>query len=331
LLVRVTKRWDLGTPRGFDRAVAELAAKLRRVAALPESDAVREALAVLDVDWRRTTPAQRHRLMTTALDAARRRTAIVPDRIVATLGEAADEVVAATRDHARRAQGLSIAASFNALDRRIIQHVVASEANYVRDEYGRRQEAFSQEARRIVTEGLEAGLGRDDIAQALERAAGNVLEGQRSFYWDVVASSFIGRGRSYAQLSAYEEAGVERYRFEAVLDERTTEICRFMHGRTFEVRHGLELFARVESEPARLIELAPWVREATDRETGRKLLYVNRGGERESVALVTRSAMGTRDDVGDFDRGRSTEELVGLGLILPPVHALCRSVSVADF
>nr|WP_228559855.1 MULTISPECIES: hypothetical protein [unclassified Myxococcus] len=53
------------------------------------------------------------------------------------------------------------------------------------------------------------------------------------FYWEVVASSFIGPGRPFAQMSSYAEAGVRRYRIEAVLDEANTQVCRFLHGKTF--------------------------------------------------------------------------------------------------
>ena len=167
----VAKAMDLGTPRGFDRAVASLAAELRRQASRPERDAVREAVRVLDIDWRRTTPAQRRRLVSEAMNAAGRATALIPARIQATLGPAADEVISATRSHGRRVQGLAIGAEFNAVDRRIAAHVTRTQVNFVTDELGRRVEGFGAEARRIVAEGLEAGLGRDDLSAALQAAA----------------------------------------------------------------------------------------------------------------------------------------------------------------
>ena len=44
------KALDLATPRGFDQAVARLAAELRGTTAKTETDAVRQAIAALDVD-----------------------------------------------------------------------------------------------------------------------------------------------------------------------------------------------------------------------------------------------------------------------------------------
>src|SRR5690606_14061224 len=184
-----------------------------------------------DIDWARTTAAGRRRLVSEAMAAAGRAAAIVPTHIHAPFNDAAQEVVAATRTDARRRQRLAIGAEFNAVDRRVIAHVTSSQGNFVRDEYGRRIEGFGTEARRIVAAGLEEGLGRDDIAEALEQAARGALVDRAPFYWETVASSFISQGRSYAQMSSYAEAGIQHYRIEAVLDERTTEICRYLDGK----------------------------------------------------------------------------------------------------
>ena len=179
----VAKAMNLRTRTGFDRAVALLAARLRRATGRVEVDAVREAIAVLDVDWGSTTAAQRRRLVAEAMAAAGRATAIVPTRIAAPFNAAVQEVIAATRTDARRSQRLAIGAEFNAVDRRVIAHVTSSQGNFVRDEYGRRIEDFGEQARRIVADGIEQGLGRDDIAEALEHAARGALVERAPFYW----------------------------------------------------------------------------------------------------------------------------------------------------
>lgn len=327
----VAKAMRLDFPADFDRAVALLAAQLRRATRRAEVDALRDAVAVLDVDWARTSATERSRLVSQALIAAGRATAIIPDRIRAPLGEAAVSVVAATRTHGRRHQSLAIAADFNALDRRVIAHIVSSQGNFVRDEYGRRIESFGAEARRIVAAGLEQGLGRDDIATDLEQAARDALIERAPFYWEVVASSFIGRGRSFAQMSSYAEAGVTRYLIEAVLDERTTEICRYLHGKVFELGEALRRFEAIENleQPEDIKRELPWVRESRDPETGAKLLYVDRGSGRTTLAEVVRSGFGRRDDRGEFSRELSTREMMDLGVSFPPYHGLCRTTTLA--
>jgi SPP1 gp7 family putative phage head morphogenesis protein len=288
-------------------------------------------VVVLDVDWSRTTAGERRRLVAEARAAAGRTTAIIPSRIQAPLGDAAESVVTATRTQARRAQGLAIGADFNALDRRIVRHVVASQGNFVRDEYGRRLDAFGEQARAVVAAGLEQGLARDDIAANLERAARAALVERAPFYWEVVASSFIGQGRSFAQMSSYAEAGIQRYRIEAVLDERTTHICRYLHGKTFAVADALRRFERIDQleDPEDIKRAMPWVREAPDAETGRTRLYVNGSSGRTELAEVRRSGVGARDDRGDFRALASDSELSEVGIGFPGYHALCRTTTLA--
>ena len=323
------KAFHLGTAADFDRAVALLAAQLRRAVGRSEADAVREAMRVLDVDWGRTTAAERRRLVARAMEAAGRATAIIPRRIQAPLGEAAESVVAATRSDGRRRQRLAIAADFNALDRRSIHHVVSSQGNFVRNEYGRRLDAFGEKARSIVAEGLERGLGRADIAADLERAARAALVERAPFYWEVVASSFMGRGRSFAQMSSYAEAGIQRYVIDAVLDERTTHICRYLHGKTFSVADALHRFERVEQleQPEDIKRETPWVRERFDRGTGRTRLYVTSSSGPTELAEVTRSAFGMRDDRGDFTSLATDGVLREVGIGFPPYHGLCRTTT----
>ena len=328
LRIPVRKAMDLGTPKGFDRAVASMAAQLRIAVSGTEAEAVRAAVSVLDVNWRATTAAQRQSLVASALEAAGLRARAAPKAVTAVFGPAADEVVGATRDHARRAHGLAIGADFNALDRRIVKHLVKSQANFVRNEYGKRVDGLGEQARRIVAEGLDAGLGRDDIATELERAAKQALVQRSAFYWEVVAGSFIANGRSYANISSFAEAGIERYVWESVLDERTTICCRFMHGKTFSVGSALQRFERIEAleKPEDIKSEQPWVREARDPETGRKLLYVNKSGARVPIAEVVRSGFGSKDDVGEFGRSKTEREMSDLGICFPPLHGLCRSV-----
>ena len=155
-------------------------------------------------------------------------------------------------------------------------------------------------------------------------AARAALIERAPFYWEVVASAFIGQGRSFAQVSSYAEAGVQRYRIEAVLDERTTHICRLLHGKTFGVADALRKFDQVErlDQPEDIKRLQPWVRERLDGDR----LSLHGGGV--PIAEVTRSAMGRRDDVGEFRLYLSDDRLGQVGLGFPPFHGLCRSTTL---
>lgn len=324
----VAKALDLGSKTSFDRAVATFASALRRRAADPEREAVAEALKVLDVDWPSTTAAQRRGLINDALVAAGRATAVIPVRHEEVVIPHAREVVDTGRADVRRA-GLTIGADFNSVDERIAAHLRDSHVLYVTDEYGRRIEAFGAAARNIVAEGVELGLGRADIAGRLQAAATKDLAARSSFYWEVVAAAFTTRGRSFAQVSGYAEAGVERFRIESVLDEATTNFCRSIHGTEFSVGAGLRAFADAErlTAPEEIKDAAPWVRE-TKNPDGTTEMWVKRGAERISVGTVVESAVGRADEVGKFKGLKPAPDLGSLGIGLPPYHGLCRTTTV---
>lgn len=62
---------------------------------------------------------------------------------------------------------------------------------------------------------------------------------------------------------------------------------------------------------------------------GRTRLYVDGGRGRTELAEVTRSAMGTRDDRGDFRALVSDATLSDMGIGYPPYHGLCRTTTLA--
>lgn len=326
--VPARKAYNLGSRSGFDRAVVDLSMKLKRTASGPEDDAVKAAIKVLDVDWYETTAKQRRDLIAQSMRAAGLETAKIPPMTEFVFGDAADDVVTATRSSVRTNQKLKIGVSFNALDKRIIHHLKTSNLYFIRDEYGRRNKAFSRQAAQIVSEGLEIGLGRDAIARDLERSAKGTIAGPGSNYWDIISASFVGRGRSFSQLSAYREANISRYLFEAVLDERTTETCRFFHGKIFSVDNGIRLYEEIEQNPDALKELNPWVRSGVD-EDGNTVLFAKKNGQKIPIATVERSGFGEKDDVGTFNNTRSEQELMDLGISHPPLHGLCRSTTLA--
>ena len=315
------------TPRGFERVVARLAGVLRERAAPAERAAARAASDALTLDWREIAPRARENAVARAAEAARQAGRDLPARVRAALERAAVGVVESVRREARLRQGLAIGVDFNAVDRRVIDHVARSQTNFVRDTFGRRCDQASARARAVVASGLERGLGSAEIGRALEAEMRTAIEGRSPFYWDVVASSFIGNGRTYAQMSAFAEAGIDTYRWVSVNDQHTTPYCRFMDGRVFSVRSALDQFDALDrlEDPEAVKDARPWVREAIDRETGASTLFATKGGAR--VVLAT----GLPAEGGSMTyRARvSDPELEALGVSLPPAHALCRSTCLS--
>lgn len=318
--------------RGFDLIVSRISRRLGSSSAGSEAQALREAVRALDVDWPALTPEGHE----AAVQAMRLAVGRAPERILPKVNEVlsveADRVVRGTRKGALETMRLRIGASLNETDERIAKHVTTSQANFVRGEFWRRADSASQRARKIVSRGIERGLGRDDIAHELSSELAATVVGRSEAYWDVVASAFVGRARSFALLSSFSEAGIERYVFSAVLDEVTTDTCRFMDGKIFSVKAGLDLFERVEAleNPEDIKQVQPWVRTGVD-EKGKRVLFVYRGGgARTTVARVVESAVGLRDEVGRFSKTMGPGDLETNGLVMPPLHGLCRSTLLPE-
>jgi len=116
----------------------------------------------------------------------------------------------------------------------------------------------------------------------------NILE--ESAYWKVVANAHVSRAHHYGLLRASYEAGYTGYYLQAVIDDRTTHICRSLNGKTFWVADGLEFIERaVKADETNVKDVAPWV---TD------------------VAEV---------------QGQTPAQLKEASVLVPPFHANCRT------
>ncbi len=327
-VVTVTKAFDLDDPADLDQAIIEFASLLRQGAQASNTAAVRAAVKVLDVDWHQTSAARRRELVAESIKAAGRHTDALPEKLAETFKVGAEDVVTGAKKSARK-QGLSVGTDFNTIDKRIVQHLRRSEANFISDEYGRRKATFSRTARRVVARGVEDGLSRADIARDLRAVAEKTIGGKGGLYWEVASASFIGRGRSFASLSSYAEARVERYVLEAIRDEHTTETCIFLHGRTFSVDHSLETFAKVDENPDDIRTITPWVRTALGPD-GEPWLQAKTAQGKALIARIADPGFGQKDKVGTYSSALGNDRLQELGISFPPFHALCRTVTLPD-
>jgi SPP1 gp7 family putative phage head morphogenesis protein len=324
----VAKALDPLDHRDFLVIVQRLGRALAGVSRDAEAAAMRRALATLDVDWRHLSPAARDRVIHAARQAVQGAAAQVLPRVDHVFEVESKRIVADSRRSAVRQFGLHIGASTTSTDERIAAFVRRSESHFVRDQYGRRADELGQRARDIVASGLERGLGRDDIVRDLSSALA-ASTGRTKAYWEVVATSFANRGRTYTQLAAFDEAGIERFRFEATLDQATSNVCRFMHGREFAVSRAMQRFEDVEqaNEPEAIADLQPWVQVGAD-DDGNQVLFFKRGGRRHLVGHVDESAVGQSDRVGRYSRAMTSDQLEASGVSVPPLHGRCRSTVV---
>ena len=324
--VDVSKILDPLNDRDFVTISNQLRKALQRAAAPEEAQALRRALARLDVNWPNINAVRRARVIA----AAARAFLPVPGQILPELNVTfrvnGTRIVKGTRKSIRSKFNLKIPASTSVLDKKIPKLVTDMQTNFVRDEFGRRQVGFSRSAREIVSKGLEQGLGRDAITANLRRTLGARGLRRSKNYWNVVSMSFANHARTFTEISGFEEAKIDRYRWDSILDEVTTDECRFMHNKVFSTQAAVEQIQKLDrlKDPEAIKEEKPWMRIAQDP-NGNRVLFIERNGRKQPIAQVTESAVGTKDERGRFSRPVSNKKLEEFGVALPPIHGLCRS------
>lgn len=218
-----------------------------------------------------------------------------------------------------------IKATFDLSDKAAVNYLRSSTANFVTDQFRVRNAQFSEAARKIVARGFDQGLSSDDIGKDMARWL--QLRGGDPSYYRVVAYAYTVRAEAYGHLSTYQKAGVEAAQFQAILDELTTDVCRWADGKLVRVGRALDLLKGLEKleNPQDVKRENPWVRTRAGEDGGKQLYVKGRDGE-TILADISRSGVGTKDDRGDYtDR---VKDVLDAGIGPPPLHGLCRSTLV---
>ena len=111
-----------------------------------------------------------------------------------------------------------------------------------------------------------------------------------SAYMVILANVVAQRGFNYGYLTGAQGRGVRVYRFCAIIDNRTSAICRSLNGTEFFVSDALRLIERASNpqNPTAATTITPWLRA-------------------ETIEPM------------------SVQQLVQAGVMVPPLHANCRS------
>jgi SPP1 gp7 family putative phage head morphogenesis protein len=167
---------------------------------------------------------------------------------------------------------------------------------------------------RATADAIQQGLSRRALADELRRRLGERFA-LTDNHWLTIASSSLNRTRNVAQIRTYEIAEITHYEILAVLDRRTTEICRYMDGRVFSVETALSVVNEIEAAdtPEDVKRLMPWLR----WDEARQSPFATIAGRR--VDLPRAGAESARAN-------RDIERVAPL----PPYHGRCRSTTVAS-
>jgi len=310
---------------------AEFVAVVRRVsnalqdAARPEERAAAARAADrLTRDWEKMTADQQAEAIRAAGDEIRGAPPKFMPAVDVVIKAGVEEMVPETRKQMVAVHKLRIKATTTARDDRTIKTVREVESFFVRDQYGRLADDLSQRARDVVARGLLDGVGSKEISSQLQ---GVMAKAERPpSYWDVVAMTFSNRARVFTQVHSLDDAGFKEFVFDAVLDQATTNICRYLHGKRFSVNGATKRIAKVRADdPEGIVTTLPWVSEGRTSDGKRAMFYEDAEGKKHLVATIEQSAVGQIDAVGTFGKGMQEGRLERAGLTTPPLHGRCRS------
>lgn len=227
----------------------------------------------------------------------------------------------ATRKILKREFFPKIGIAFSLPDKRALDQIAAQQGWFLRDEFGRRADALTAKGREIVQHGLRQGVGRDVIAQDLRKGLPGLWNAYGKNYSRAVASVAVNRARSFSEIKSYVSAGVHSLEVQAVLDERTTEICRGMDGQIIDVHLAntqVDAAANVGT-PEGIATTSPFMRVNTNARTGVRSIVTTNGAR---IADVMRSGVGRLDDRGQMSFNRMGNQLPEVGIGPPPYHHL---------
>jgi len=320
-------------PKGFDQLIIELERDIRRVVGKREREAIARMIRDLDRNWSGMTEAAAATVIAAAVANVGKLGPVlakpVGEVVMRSFGETtiASNAAAATQYNA-----VSIMGSTDLVDNRVVKTVRTRQAFFVRNEYGVRQQRLSAMARNIVADGTANGFTSKAISETLSARLGAAGINRSVHYYRSVAGIYQARARSYGLLRSFADGGIDRFRFEAVLDKQTTEQCRFMHGKTFSVPRALKSFNDVTGAgPESVYALQPFMNTGRDA-NGNSILYYSKGqgGPRVQVARVDTPGVGAADRRGGYSRAMSSSRLESAGITTPPLHGLCRSTILAE-
>lgn len=137
-------------------------------------------------------------------------------------------------------------------------------------------------------------IRKTDLADQLNQAVNGGVQLMAGISANLTTSRLV----TYGFLFEAKLKGIAQYQLEAVLDDRTSEVCKRLHGRVFQVEQAFSYTDQVlrTTEPDALKAIAPFLRS-------------------------NKSALAELENMTD-------EELQARGVMVPPFHPGCRTMLV---
>jgi hypothetical protein len=325
---------DPGNPQDRNMIVQETADAMVSMARPWEIRATTAARKFLDANWPELSARQRKEL----IEAAANRMMIVPVKatkgVNGVVSVTGDKVLKGARAGAIQQHKLNIGVNLSAQDYKTVEFMRGTTYKWLTNEYGRRRQDYEGYASATVEQGLKQGLGRLEISKQLTDQYGASIGGRTQSYFTVYAGALVDRSRSRAEMNAYREAYITRWIASAVMDEATTDFCRWVDGKVFEVEESINVMDRGEDPNLSVEDLKlanPWARQfgPGGSMVGVRTPYGPGDARMTALFEIDKSGMGTQGKGQYTDKG-GANNLTALGVGPPPYHGNCRTTTYAD-
>jgi len=98
-------------------------------------------------------------------------------------------------------------------------------------------EKIQKKLKDTIAKALEGDIKIDKLGEVLKEEIGDLVEGSAN-YFQASADHIIKQTNILSHIKSMKEAGFEYYKIHAKIDNKTSAICRSMHGRVISVEDG---------------------------------------------------------------------------------------------
>lgn len=199
-------------------------------------------------------------------------------------------------ERARTAKLLEVPVEWSSVDRDAVEWITENGVYWIGRHYDETLSARIVAA--AADAGLVEGLGVADVAERMSVALADVASRSDS-YWRGMAATVVTRARNFGAVETLRVLEVTEVEILAVMDGRTSPVCRHLNGKVYRVTDLVAQRDRMmgAATPEEVRAIAPWLPFKEVRELAEP---------------------GWKD-------ARDVDRLVAAGVALPPYHFHCRT------
>lgn len=142
----------------------------------------------------------------------------------------------AYRISSEESQFVNFKISFSPQDQKNIDLVKRQQVFWLRSHY---DSSVSQRMQDVLIQSIENDTTTEELAEILQDEFKAVLKGSRAYFEGLAEHTGL-RIREFGRLKNYEKIGATHYKIVAVMDERTSDICRALNGKIFPLKPALD-------------------------------------------------------------------------------------------